>query len=92
MVETRSAASICCSCVWPVSPYTSAIPKSRKPDAKPPSSRYFNAASWERSSCREKPLRMYSETESSSMARKMTIRLIAPASSIIPVVAARISA
>ena len=69
----------------------SAIPKSRNPDANPPSSRYFSAASWERGSWRLKPLRMYSAIESNSMARKITIRLLAPARIIMPVAAARIS-
>ncbi len=56
--ERLIEAAIWASWVCPVSPYTSAIPKRRNAEAKEPSSRYLTAASWERSSWRENPLRM----------------------------------
>jgi len=63
------------------------MPYRRKPVAKPPSSRYLSADSCERGTLRANPERTYSEIESSSMPRKIVIRLVAAASSIMPAVA-----
>ena len=67
------------------------MPKRRKPVAKAPSRKYFNAASLERNSPLQMPARTYTAIDMTSSPRKMTIRSVAVAISTMPTVENRIS-
>jgi len=70
----------------------SAMPYRKKPLAKAPSRKYFSAASLDRASRRAEPTRMYSASEKISRPRKMVMKSLAFAMTIMPAVASSSSA
>ena len=79
-----SRCAICGSDVLPVAPYSNAMPNSRKPLANAPSRKYFNAASFDRSSLRAMPARAYAAIDMTSRPRKITMRSVAVAINTMP--------
>src|SRR5689334_7056022 len=70
--------------VLPVTPYVNAMPYRKNALAKAPSRKYLNAASVAMADSRRMPVKTYTPIDSTSSARKMTMRSVAVAIRIMP--------